>query len=69
MSLIKFRILQEASLLTEADLEKKVLFHRTTLNRKNLERKRILDDIISAKRVYYDYHQKATEMLLNLSFG
>ncbi|CAK8672524.1 unnamed protein product [Clavelina lepadiformis] len=57
------RILQEASLLTEADLEKKVLFHRTTLNRKNLERKRILDDIISAKRVYYDYHQKATEML------
>ncbi|XP_076818837.1 uncharacterized protein LOC143464758 isoform X1 [Clavelina lepadiformis] len=28
------RILQEASLLTEADLEKKILFHRTTLNKK-----------------------------------
>ncbi|CAK8672523.1 unnamed protein product [Clavelina lepadiformis] len=57
------KIQHESNLLTSADLEQKVLSLRTILDRKNLERKRILDDIISAKRVYYDYHRKATEML------
>lgn len=58
-----FRIELEASKATSLELEKTVSSERRSLENARKDQQRVMDDILSAKRVYDEYYKKASELL------